>query len=516
MADASSRLTTRRRSRSARPIGSSGSSGSGRPGPARSTATGSGSATRRTVAAQSPSRPRSDLRRSPTTPPGRRIAHHGDDRAGAPDHRPRRRHRRRRHGAGDTARRVRTADRRPGRLGRDRAPPADAAPRTVGRHADPRRGRIGVAYGAPRLRADAVDVVGRRVDAGTARPPRRAGRGERVAPGDDQRPRHRASTSSAIAGGRRSASGPPTWSSSASPGPGIASTALVEGRLATVTGIVRRPYPERQRSSLRRDAALPRGRGRRRPDRRRRRSRRRRADLDPERSTATAPTTPGRSRRRRRPRRPRRVRRSRTSASAGSSSTSRPTASRSTTGPRSAGSSSAARRSTARPRSSRTTPSTLIGRVEADADGPIVVVDDPGRLYLRGRSGAGGLGGRCRRGAGGGRRRIAGAVRRTGGTAGWRVSAAAACRSMPAPPGSARWPSISAASVAVTLLRREQSRRRLAARIAARLATLGGPAGRRRRRDGRLSVGQARSTRLDARENAGLSSAEFRASEAAT
>ena len=32
----------------------------------------------------------------------------------------------------------------------------------------------------------------------------------------------------------------------------------------------------------------------------------------------------------------------------------------------------------------------------------------------------------------------------------------------------------------------------------------------------RLSVGQARSTRLDARENAGLSSAEFRASEAAT
>jgi len=36
------------------------------------------------------------------------------------------------------------------------------------------------------------------------------------------------------------------------------------------------------------------------------------------------------------------------------------------------------------------------------------------------------------------------------------------------------------------------------------------------RRHVRLSVGQARSTRLDARENAGLSSAEFRASEAVT
>jgi hypothetical protein len=36
---------------------------------------------------------------------------------------------------------------------------------------------------------------------------------------------------------------------------------------------------------------------------------------------------------------------------------------------------------------------------------------------------------------------------------------------------------ISAASVVVTLLRREQSRRRLAGRIAARLATLGGHIG---------------------------------------
>ncbi len=64
------------------------------------------------------------------------------------------------------------------------------------------------------------------------------------------------------------------------------------------------------------------------------------------------------------------------------------------------------------------------------------------------------------------------------------------------------------------------SRRRLAARIAGRLATFaapsGDPPGGPSAGERRLSVGQARSTRLDARENAGLSSAEFRASEAAT
>ena len=78
---------------------------------------------------------------------------------------------------------------------------------------------------------------------------------------------------------------------------------------------------------------------------------------------------------------------------------------------------------------------------------------------------------------------------------------------------------ISAASLAITVLRRQQLRRRMAARIATRLATfaaaVGGPRGRPAGADPSLSVGHARSTRLDARENAGLSSAEFRASEAA-
>ena len=96
---------------------------------------------------------------------------------------------------------------------------------------------------------------------------------------------------------------------------------------------------------------------------------------------------------------------------------------------------------------------------------------------------------------------------------------AAHCRSTPGPPVWARWLAISAASVAVTLLRRAP---------AAGVCPPGSPVdwprsrpppetrpeGRRRR--AWLSVGQARSTLLDARENAGLSSAEFRASEAAT
>ena len=105
---------------------------------------------------------------------------------------------------------------------------------------------------------------------------------------------------------------------------------------------------------------------------------------------------------------------------------------------------------------------------------------------------------------------------------------------------------ISLASLGVTLLRRRQARRLLAARVAARLSAIGGPrrpsmspsADRRtgpwrpprpaRRRAERglergPSVGRAwpdrrhpRSATLDSRTNRGLSSAEFRASEAAT
>ena len=93
---------------------------------------------------------------------------------------------------------------------------------------------------------------------------------------------------------------------------------------------------------------------------------------------------------------------------------------------------------------------------------------------------------------------------------------------------------VTALSVAVTCLRRWQARRRLGARVAARLAAfagardrrarhhrraVAGPAGRPRPdpRSGhaRLSTRHARTDRLDARSRAGLSSAEFRASEAA-
>ena len=109
----------------------------------------------------------------------------------------------------------------------------------------------------------------------------------------------------------------------------------------------------------------------------------------------------------------------------------------------------------------------VIGRVETGSHGPVLVVDDPGRLYLAGDPvpDASPDGSRAGAAAGassgpsitGGSGRLAGL-----GGGGLPVDAGAA--------GLGGLAAISTASIVVTLLRREQSRRRLASRIAARLA----------------------------------------------
>ena len=115
-------------------------------------------------------------------------------------------------------------------------------------------GRIGVAYGAPRLRGDAITIIGR----GTSPTPvalRGApgatlewrlvtitGRVSDVRKlGDRWRAEIRVGSHEVVVVGQ--------------PGAGIASTALVEGQPATVTGIVRRPYPN---ATDRRFAVTPR------------------------------------------------------------------------------------------------------------------------------------------------------------------------------------------------------------------------------------------------------------------
>ncbi len=116
-----------------------------------------------------------------------------------------------------------------------------------------------------------------------------------------------------------------------------------------------------------------------------------------------------------------------------------------------------------------------IGTVESSSDGPIVVVDDPAGIILAGDLVAAG--------ASSGPSPVTGAAvppsdgpgvgdvgsRLAGlGGAPWPVDAGAA--------GVGTLILISALSLAVTLLRRERSRRHLGARIAARLATFAGPA----------------------------------------
>jgi len=103
-------------------------------------------------------------------------------------------------------------------------------------------GRMGVAYGAPRLRADALDVIGTGSDPtptvlhavpGSAHEWRLVTISGRVASvhklGDRWRAEITVSGKAAVVVGQ--------------PGAGVPSTALLEGRMASVTGIVRRPYP---------------------------------------------------------------------------------------------------------------------------------------------------------------------------------------------------------------------------------------------------------------------------------
>jgi hypothetical protein len=120
-----------------------------------------------------------------------------------------------------------------------------------------------------------------------------------------------------------------------------------------------------------------------------------------------------------------------------------------------------------------------IGRVEATADGPVVVVEDAGGISVAGDpvaagssvgpGPASGVGPSADPGAGlpgaGLPNRFAGLG---GGSFGLDAGAA----------GVGTLLTISVASLAVTLLRREHSRRRMAARIAARLAVLAGPPAR--------------------------------------
>jgi hypothetical protein len=105
----------------------------------------------------------------------------------------------------------------------------------------------------------------------------------------------------------------------------------------------------------------------------------------------------------------------------------------------------------------------------------VVVVDDPGRLFVAGdpvpdASSVGATASGAVAGASAGSSGTGGAGRMAGlGGGGLPVDAGTA--------GLGGLAAISATSVVVALLRREQSRRRLASRIAARLATLGGHIG---------------------------------------
>ena len=187
----------------------------------------------------------------------------------------------------------------------------------------------------------------------------------------------------------------------------------------------------------------------------------------------------------------------------------------------------------------------VIGRVERLEDGALaVVVTDPAAIVLGSDPTAAGVNGHAppspaspagKEMAGGGRPRSAGFGDDLGALPG-------------AGAGFASLLGISLASLGVTLLRRRQARRLLAARVAARLSAIGGtealaepvagpPNGaagsRRRRPEPGLNVARTwpergpcvarawpggrhpRSATLDSRTNGGLSSAEFRASEAA-
>ncbi len=352
--------------------------------------------------------------------------------------------------------------------------PTGAAAPSVGTriHAE---GRIGLAYGAPRLRADGIDVVGTASmpsplvlhgAPGEANEWRLASMNGRVSSvhklGDRWRAEIRVGSVEVVVVGQ--------------PGSGIASSALVEGRVATVIGIVRRPYPN---ASDRRFAITPRS---------------------PEDVTVAGQAGGAGG--------------SSSDGAAGGSGQGAPATAAAAIDAEDADLGDLAAfvgrnvrvgglvvdlradgftlddgtatgrvilRAAALDSLALIEPDdalNVIGRVETGPEGPVLVVDDPGPAVPGGRS--------CPRrlarwpaaagaaaGASTGPSMTGGSGRLAGlGGGGLPVDAGVA--------GLGGLAVISTASIVVTLLRREQSRRRFASRIAARLATLGGPVARPR------------------------------------
>lgn len=324
-------------------------------------------------------------------------------------------------------------------------------------------GRMGVAYGAPRLRAERIDVMGSASSPaalvlhglpGEAHEWRLVTISGRVMSvhklGDRWRAEIRIGAHDAVVVGQ--------------PGAGIASTVLVEGRVASVTGIVRRPYPN---ASDRRFAVTPRtpadvsvaGR----------------AGVGSDDESGSSPAA---------------------SAGASGGDPSVPDAdlvdlaafvgrtvrvgglvvdlhADGFTLDDGTAVGRVVLRSAAIDALALVEPDdalNVIGRVESTDDGPVVVVDDPGRVILAGDPVA-----------------QASPAEASPATAGVAPSIPADGTGRFAGLGGGPLPldagaaglgtllAISAASLAVTVLRREHARRRLAARIAGRLATFAGP-----------------------------------------
>jgi hypothetical protein len=324
-------------------------------------------------------------------------------------------------------------------------------------------GRMGVAYGAPRLRAERIDAIGNGPSPaalvlhglpGEAHEWRLVTISGRVMSvqklGDRWRAEIRIGSHDAVVVGQ--------------PGAGIASGILIEGRVASVTGIVRRPYPS---ASDRRFAVTPRG--------------------------PTDVSVAGRP-----------------SAGSGDDGGSSPTSSAGGSDPGVATPDAdltdldafvgqtvrvggivvdlqadgftlddgtaigrVVLRAAALEALLLVEPDdalNVVGRVESTADGLIVAVDDPGGIILAGDPVAGdspapsGL--------------DSAAIPPPIETAGTGRFAGLGGGSLPIDAGAAGLGTllaITAVSLAVTVLRREQSRRRLTARIAGRLATFAGP-----------------------------------------
>jgi hypothetical protein len=335
-------------------------------------------------------------------------------------------------------------------------------------------GRMGVAYGAPRLRAERLDVR----SAGKAPsplvlhgPPSLAhewrlvtinGRVTSVHKlGDRWRAEIRVGAQDAVVVGQ--------------PGAGIASTSLVEGRQATVTGIVRRPYPN---ATDRRLAVTPRfpadirsgaGSGQGGPSE---------SDAGPTTTASTGSSDPGAS-----PGTPIAAddadlvdlatlvgRTVRVGGLVVELRTDGFTLDDGTAIGRIVLEGAAL---DALPLIEPEDALNAIGRVEATADGPVLIVDDAGRIVFAGDPvAAGAAPAEPVDASAAPSSEASGAIPVTGRLAG--------LGSGPSPfdggaVGLATLVAISAISAAVTILRRRHTRRRLAARIAARLATFAGP-----------------------------------------